>query len=117
MVVEGPEGIGKTALFAAARTAAAGHGMRVLRARGTELEGEFAFGVVRQLFEPALAGAPDPELGRLLQGAAGVAAGLLGLPGAPAPDGSRLPGVDPSFAIHHGLYWFAQIWPLSRRCA
>src|SRR6478609_5149448 len=66
VVVEGPEGIGKTALFAAARTAAAGHGMRVLRARGTELEGEFAFGVVRQLFEPALAGAPDPELAQLL---------------------------------------------------
>ena len=29
--------------------------MRVLRSRGTELERDFAFGVVRQLFEPPLA--------------------------------------------------------------
>ena len=34
VVVEGPAGIGKTALLAAARTAAADEGMRVLRSRG-----------------------------------------------------------------------------------
>ena len=38
VVLEGPAGIGKTALLAAARTAAAESGMRVLRSRGTELE-------------------------------------------------------------------------------
>jgi predicted ATPase len=54
VVLEGPAGIGKTALLAAARTAAAESGMRVLRSRGTELERDFAFGVARQLFEPAL---------------------------------------------------------------
>src|SRR6266480_6198000 len=54
LVIEGPAGMGKTALLAAARTAAAEGGMRVLRARGTELERNFAFGVVRQLFEPPL---------------------------------------------------------------
>src|SRR5512133_3493279 len=52
VVVEGPAGIGKTALLAAARTAAAEGGMRLLRSRGTELERHFASGVVRQLFEP-----------------------------------------------------------------
>ena len=36
VVVEGPAGIGKTALLAAARTAAAEGGMRVLRSRATE---------------------------------------------------------------------------------
>ncbi|HZE28751.1 MAG TPA: hypothetical protein VE055_01530, partial [Gaiellaceae bacterium] len=41
----------------------------------------------------------------LLQGAAGVAAGLLGLPGAPPTDAPPSAGVDPSFAILHGLYW------------
>ena len=46
--------------------------------RGAELERDFAFGVVRQLFEPALADASDFERADLLQGAAGVAAGLLG---------------------------------------
>ncbi len=105
VVVEGPAGMGKTALLAAARTAAAEGGMRVLRSRGTELERDFAFGVVRQLFEPPLAEASEVERAELLHAAAGVAAGLLGLPGAPAPDGSPASGVDTSFAVLHGLYW------------
>src|SRR5436309_2701717 len=74
VVIEGPAGIGKTALLAAVRTAATDGGMRVLRARGTELERDFAFGVVRQLFEPSLAEASELERADLLQGAAGVAA-------------------------------------------
>src|SRR6266536_1911897 len=69
VVVEGPAGIGKTALLAAARTAAAEGGMRVLRSRGTELERDFAFGVVRQLFEPSLVEASELERADLLQGA------------------------------------------------
>jgi DNA-binding CsgD family transcriptional regulator len=104
-VVEGPAGIGKTALLTAARIAAADGGMRVLRARGTELERDFAFGVVRQLFEPSLAEASEVERADLLQAAAGVAAGILELPGAPAADGPHSSAVDPSFAILHGLYW------------
>ena len=107
VVIEGPAGIGKTALLAAARTAAAADGMRVLRARGTELERDFAFGVVRQLFEPPLAVATESVREDLLHAAAGLAAGLLGLPGAPIPDRARASGVDPSFAILHGLYWLA----------
>ncbi len=105
VVVEGPAGIGKTALLAAARTAAADAGMRVLRSRGTELERNFAFGVVRQLFEPPLAEASELERAELLQAAAGVAAGFLGLPGAPATESVPATGGDPSFAILHGLYW------------
>jgi DNA-binding CsgD family transcriptional regulator len=104
VVVEGPAGIGKTALLAAARTAAAEGGMRVLRSRATEMEINFAFGVVRQLFEPPLVEASELERADLLQDAAGVAARLLGLPGAPA-NGPPSSGVDPSFAILHGLYW------------
>jgi len=105
VVVEGPAGIGKTALLSAARKAAADDGMRVLRARGTELERDFAFGVVRQLFEPLLAEASELEREDLLEGPAGVAAGVLGLPGAPATNGSPSSAVDPSFAVLHGLYW------------
>src|SRR5215213_2921824 len=105
LVLEGPAGIGKTALLAATRTAAADGGMRVLRARGTELERDFAFGVVRQLFEPPLVEASELERADLLQAAAGVAAGLLGLPGAPPAEGPPASGVDPSFAVLHGLYW------------
>jgi DNA-binding CsgD family transcriptional regulator len=105
VVVEGPAGIGKTALLTSARTAAAESGMRVLRARATEMETNFAFGVVRQLFERPLVEAPELERADLLQGAAGVAASLLGLPGAPPTDAPPSLGVDPSFAILHGLYW------------
>ena len=41
VVIEGPAGIGKTSLLAAARTVAAESGMRVLRSRATEVEREF----------------------------------------------------------------------------
>jgi DNA-binding CsgD family transcriptional regulator len=105
VVVEGPAGIGKTAVLASVRAAAAEGGMRVMRARGNELERDFAFGVVRQLFEPALAEATDEERADLLAGPAGVAAGLLGLPGSIGAESSHAVGVDPSFAILHGLYW------------
>ena len=44
VVVEGPAGAGKSALLARARQHAADAGLRVLRARGSELEREFAFG-------------------------------------------------------------------------
>ena len=49
----------RAALAAAAARAQAASGVRVLSARGGELEREFAFGIVRQLFEPALAEAPE----------------------------------------------------------
>jgi DNA-binding CsgD family transcriptional regulator len=79
--------------------------MRVLRARGAELEHDFAFGIVRQLFEPALAETPEPERRELLQGPAGLAGRLLGLPGAGAEHESPPDSPDPSFAVLHGLYW------------
>jgi DNA-binding CsgD family transcriptional regulator len=104
LVIEGPAGIGKTALLAAGREAAERDGFRVMRARGAELEQEFAFGVVRQLVEPPLAQASETERAVLLEGPAGVVARLLALPGAPrAIDEPVAP--DPSFAALHGLYW------------
>jgi predicted ATPase len=54
VVLEGPAGIGKTELLAAARAEAADAGLTPLTARGTELERAFGFGVVRQLFEPVV---------------------------------------------------------------
>jgi DNA-binding CsgD family transcriptional regulator/uncharacterized protein YfiM (DUF2279 family) len=105
LVLEGPAGIGKTALLAATRATAAEKGMLVLRSRGTELERDFAFGVVRQLFESTLANASELERTDLLQSSAGVAAGILGLPGGPAAEGLQASESDPSFAILHGLYW------------
>ena len=56
LLVEGPAGIGKTALADAARALTTDAGLLPLRARGTELERAFGFGVVRQLLEPAVHG-------------------------------------------------------------
>ena len=67
--------------------------------RSGELEGEYAFGVVRQLFEPTLA---DEEMrARALAGAAGPARSVLGLTPRPGDE----PVEDASFASLHGLYW------------
>jgi DNA-binding CsgD family transcriptional regulator len=105
LVIEGPAGIGKTALLAAARGTATDEGMLVLRSRGTELERDFAFGVVRQLFESPLASVSELERAELLQSSAGVAAGILGLAGEPAAEAPQATAGDLSFAILHGLYW------------
>jgi predicted ATPase len=77
VMVEGGAGLGKTRLLAAARAQGERASMRVLVARGSELEREFAYGVVRQLFESVLAGAGQAERDELLAGAAGQAAVLF----------------------------------------
>src|SRR4051794_35752861 len=102
VVVEGSAGIGKTRLLAEARALAAAAGFEVLSARGGELEGEFAFGIVRQLFEAPLGSAPTETRVELLAGAAGLSASLFA--SAPTAGGA---GVESSFAILHGLYWLA----------
>jgi predicted nucleic acid-binding protein len=66
VVVEGGAGIGKTALVEAAGQLAWEAGWEVVRARGSELEAGFAFGVVRQLFERRLAGADPAEREQVL---------------------------------------------------
>ena len=74
-----------------------------LSARGSELERDFAYGLVRQLFEAPLVAASPPERAELLAGAAGRAARLFGV--AAPPDDVADALLDPSFAILHGLYW------------
>jgi DNA-binding CsgD family transcriptional regulator len=103
-VVEGTAGIGKTRLLAEARAIAGSAGMRVLAARGGELEGEFAYGIVRQLFEPLLASAGPDLRAELLSGPAALAEPLFG---ASQLAGSEDAPMEGSFAILHGLYWLA----------
>lgn len=105
LVLEGPAGIGKTAMIGRTRADACDNGMRVLAARGAQLEREYAFGVVRQLFEPALASIAENHRADILHGPAGVAAGLLELPGAHGRE--PMAGSDASFAALHGLYWLS----------
>jgi DNA-binding CsgD family transcriptional regulator len=102
VVIEGSAGIGKTRLLAEVRKSL-DDDMRVLLARGGEFEGEFAFGVVRQLFEALLATAAPGVRADLLSGAAALAEPLFDSRAlADAPDEGETP-----FAMFHGLYWLA----------
>jgi DNA-binding CsgD family transcriptional regulator len=97
LVLEGSAGIGKTRLLSAARFEAELAGMRALTARGSELEREFAFGVLRQLFEPVMVN--DSQRDAALAGAAAGA----GVVFEDAPH--VLANDDVSFAILNGLFW------------
>jgi DNA-binding CsgD family transcriptional regulator len=119
VVIGGPAGIGKTALLHAAAAMAEDAGLRVLRARGSDLEQEFAFGVVRQLFEAPLTRAGAERREALLRGAAALAGPLFESgPAGPEPAqktsrGPRRPGAqdeptapaDRRFTLVHSLYW------------
>jgi DNA-binding SARP family transcriptional activator len=96
--VEAAAGGGKSQLLAAARAHARRAGMRVLVARGSELEREFAYGVVRQLFELVLASADRTERDDLLAGAARQAAVLFDQVDAAGNS------ADVSFGLLHGLF-------------
>ena len=99
LVIEGPAGIGKTGLLEAASERAVAAGARVLLARATTLESEFAFGVVRGLFEPLLVRSSPAERAALLEGPARLAAPVVVLDGAGEP---RAVGTVERL---HGLYW------------
>ena len=104
LLIEGPAGIGKSALIGAIRTSAARNGFSILTARGAELEREFSFGVVRQLFEPAVQRAEAGERRKLLAGAAALAEPAVGRLHVASPEETPAT-TDPSFAVLHGLYW------------
>ncbi len=99
-VIEGPAGIGKTSLLHQVRDEARAAGATVLSARGSQLEKEFGFGAVRQLFDPVLT---DPSTrDGLLAGAAVGASQVF--------DATYTPADAPTeslFTILHGLYWLA----------
>ena len=102
--VEGHAGIGKTSLLKAARALADTDGVRVLWACGQELEREFGFGVVRQLFERVVSDASLDARGRLLAGPAALAPVAVGVESAA---GGGRPAPDSPFPIVHALYWLA----------
>jgi len=100
LAIEGPPGIGKTALMAETKALAQEAGLQVLSGRGSEFERSFSYGLVRQLFEPFLAFLPAEERAELFVGAAALAAPLF--------DPAELetePAADSSLAALHGLYW------------
>src|SRR4051812_9207567 len=90
VLVEGPPGIRKTAVLAAAGDQARDRKLRVLASVGGELEQDLPFTIVRQLFEPPLRTENRAEL---LAGAAGLAAPVFGQRDSGQGD------------VVYGLYW------------
>ncbi|MDX8150597.1 AAA family ATPase [Patulibacter brassicae] len=88
-------GLGKTALTDATAALAASAGLRVLRARGAEVERGFAFGVARQLLEREVRGLDDLEA----RDAARLGLAALDLEATAAVD------PDAAHGLLHGLYW------------
>lgn len=107
VVIEGAAGIGKSRLLQEARERASARGLRVLDARGAELEQRFPYGVVLQLFERLLMEAEEGERERWLAGAASLAGDLVmgGSPVTPGGAPLSLATDDASYAWQHGLYW------------
>jgi DNA-binding CsgD family transcriptional regulator/tetratricopeptide (TPR) repeat protein len=96
VVLAGRAGIGKSSLLLEGRRAARAAGFIVLTARPSDLEREFAFGVVRQLFERVVQRAPDWWAGAAEQARAvfdDVPAATSGI------------FEDVSQSVLHGLYW------------
>jgi DNA-binding CsgD family transcriptional regulator len=101
LVIEGRAGVGKTAILDAACAIAWRDGRLVLRARASDLEGAFAFGIARQLFERRCTEATRSERSALFRGAAGAVRALV------MGEESGRAEQDISFAVVHGLYWLA----------
>lgn len=100
VLIQGSAGIGKTELLRATRSMAAGEGLVTLGAAASELDRDFPFGLVHQLFDAVVTATEADRRARLLDGAAARAAGVLDPGSAPAADGD-----DPGYATLHGLYW------------
>jgi DNA-binding CsgD family transcriptional regulator len=90
-------GLGKTRLLREFRRSAGEAGLNVLSARATELERDFPFAMVRQLFESQLADLRPEQHSEIFEGAH-AARGALGLR-------ASAEGTDDPFAVLHGLYW------------
>ena len=97
VAIEGGHGLGKSSLAQYAIQAAEKEGMAALAARGRELEQEFAYAVVLQLFEARVAPTNGNAVGQL-SGAARKAMPLFESEPADITE-------QQSFSILHGLYW------------
>ena len=100
LLIEGPAGIGKTALVGELEARAGDAGYRVLKARGSEMERGFGYGVARQLFGPVLRSLDAERKAELFAGPAAIAAAIFGM-----DEGGTIE-VGAAEASLYGLFWF-----------
>ena len=94
LLLSGPAGIGKTALFDEACRGGQSRGFELLRATGFEFERGHPFGVARQLYANAVRELAEPGRSELL----GSASAIFEASGTGA-------AADPSHQVLLGLYW------------
>jgi len=105
LVIEGQAGIGKSSVMGEVAGLAAERGFEIFSACGMDLERDYSYGIVRQLFEHHVHHLEPGERARLFRGAAGLAESLLLRTDPPAAAPAETPE-DRMFAALHGLYWF-----------
>jgi DNA-binding CsgD family transcriptional regulator len=98
VVVEGSAGLGKTRLLVEVEARGRAAGLRVVRARGHELEREFAWGGCVQLVGSLLAGMPEDERAELLAGPGRPVAELL-------DTGGDVAALEVDLPLLHGIAW------------
>ena len=104
VVIEGEAGIGKSTLIRQAVAAAGRRGIRVLHARGGELERALPYGVVIELFGPVAR--DEAAAVELRRGPARIAAPLFALePHAGDPQAEAIVDRADPVAYLHGLFW------------
>jgi DNA-binding NarL/FixJ family response regulator len=110
LLIEGPPGVGKTSLMRRLGGRAGERGIRVLGARGSEIDRDFGFGIVRQLFGEPLRRMAADERASLFAGPVALAAAIFGLGDPGTLD------VSPAEASLYGLFWllaaFVEAGPL-----
>jgi DNA-binding CsgD family transcriptional regulator len=99
LLIEGPPGVGKTSLMRRLGRRAGERDFRLLSARGSEIDRDFGFGVVRQLFGPTLRGLAAEQRAALFAGPPALAAAIFGMGDAGTLD------VSPAEASLYGLFW------------
>lgn len=100
VVVEALPGLGKTSLLEAGAAFARDEGMIVLSSRGTRLEGDLPFGVVRQILEGSPRGAQPADVAKTLASGTRLLQALRPS-GAPAATGST---GRSEIALIHAIY-------------